>query len=94
MTITEPGAPPVTQTVTVTNTVTATANCPPGAQVTSGGAGAAAANAGGAGTLSGSLAYTGQGDDPIMSLLGGAMTAAGLTCLIMARRRWGTRRNH
>ena len=82
-TVTAPG-----QTVTVTqeNDVTQTViSCPPGAQVQG-------ANAG-SGVLGGSLAYTGGGDDPMMSLLGGALTAAGLTLLFMARKRLSPRRH-
>jgi LPXTG-motif cell wall-anchored protein len=41
----------------------------------------------GAAVQAGSLAYTGAGNDATMSLLGGALTAGGLVCLIMARKR-------
>jgi hypothetical protein len=82
-TVTAPG-----DTVTVTQAIDATQtaiSCPPGAQVEGVSAGPQA--------LGGSLAYTGSGDDPMMSLLGGALTAAGLTLLFMARKRWSPRRH-
>jgi hypothetical protein len=69
--------------VIVTDTATSTVvNCPPGA-----GLGGESAGSSGGGAAAGGLAYTGSGNDPLMSLLGGALTAAGLTCLIMARGR-------
>jgi hypothetical protein len=72
--------------VTVLNTVTdSVVNCPPGAGIAGAGAGIAGGGAG-AGTA-GSLAYTGSGDNAAMSLLGGALTAAGFTCMFMTRRR-------
>ena len=82
-TVTAPG-----QTVTVTQTNDVIQNvisCPPGAQV-------AGSNAG-SGVLGGSLAFTGAGNSSMMSLLGGALTAAGLTLLFMARKRWSPRRH-
>jgi len=82
-TVTAPGD---TVTVTQQNEVTQTViSCPPGAQVQG-------ANAG-SGVLGGSLAYTGSGNDSMMSLLGGALTAAGLTLLFMARKRMSPRRH-
>ncbi|HEV7194097.1 MAG TPA: hypothetical protein VGN35_12935 [Jatrophihabitantaceae bacterium] len=88
VTVTGAQLPGPTTTVTVTDTATVV-NCPPGAGL--GGQGAGGQEAGGGngagGAAAAGLAYTGAGNDPLMSLLGGALTAAGMTCLIMARRR-------
>jgi hypothetical protein len=89
-TVTLPGATAtVTQTLdgtlsTVTERVTDTVTV----MIDNGVAGAGETNCPpGAAVQAGSLAYTGAGNDATMSLLGGALTAGGLVCLIMARKR-------
>jgi hypothetical protein len=84
VTVTEPGstvtAKGATVTVTAAGATSTVTNCPPGSGIQ-----------GASGAQGGSLAFTGSGNDPLMSLIGGALTAAGLTCLIMARKRRGAR---
>ena len=69
-------------TVTVLSTVTEQVfNCPPGAGIE-----------GGSAQLGGTLAFTGSGgNDAMMSMLGGALTAGGFLCLLMSRQRRGAR---
>lgn len=98
VTVTQPGTTAtVTQVLngtvsTVTERVT---EAPVTVTVTNGnGIGGESANCPpGSGVQGGSLAYTGSGNDALMSLLGGALTAGGLVCLIMARKPRGARQH-